>query len=162
MPGEFYQKGKAEKLDIKAILNRLDDPGSGLAAITAIANAVKTQINKLNGEIPTSNAVTNDWQLAESEVVSIGAANTRYKLHSLLLSIHNLVGTVITVRMYTPVNGVERKVYEQTFNALIDPPGLWIVNGTIGIHDVLRVTLQSNDAADNGQAVDYDVTQEAM
>jgi hypothetical protein len=61
-----------------------------------------------------------------------------------------------------PVNGIERKVYEQVFDATTDPPGLWIVNGTVGIHEVLRVTLQSNDAADNGTAVDYDYMLEAM
>ena len=60
------------------------------------------------------------------------------------------------------VNGIERKVYEQTFNAATDPPGLWIVNGTVGIHEAIRVTLQSNDAADNGKAVDYDYLLEAM
>ena len=81
---------------------------------------------------------------------------------SMLLSIHNLVGTVITVRLYTKVNGLERKVYEQAFNAVTDSPGLWVVNGTVGIHQALRVTLQSNDAADNGKEVDYDYLMEAM
>ena len=43
-----------------------------------------------------------------------------------------------------------------------DPPGLWLVNGTIGIHQALRVTLESNNIADDGQAVDYDYLLEAM
>jgi len=60
------------------------------------------------------------------------------------------------------VNGDERKVYEQTFNAAADPAGLWLVNGTIGIHQALRVTLESNSAADNGKEVDYDFMLEAM
>ena len=60
------------------------------------------------------------------------------------------------------VKGAERKVYQQSFNAVSDPPGLWLVNGTVGIHEALRVTLQSNDAADNGKAVDYDYLLEAM
>jgi hypothetical protein len=60
------------------------------------------------------------------------------------------------------VKGTERKVYEQAFNATSDPPGLWVVNGTVAIHESLRVTLQSNDAADNGKAVDYDYLLEAM
>ena len=106
--------------------------------------------------------MTADWQIAEADVVSVGEGNTQYKLHSLLVSIHNLVGTTITVRLYMKVNGVERKVYEQAFDAVTDPPGLWIVNGTVAIHEVLRVTLQSNEAADNGQAVDYDYLLEAM
>ena len=148
MPGEFYLEGKQEKLSLQEILAKL-------AEILA----------KLEGPAdvePLTGATIADWNTVESDVVSVGADDTLYKLHSLLLSIYNLVGTVITVRMYMPVNGNERKVYEQTFNAAIDPPGLWLVNGTIGIHQALRVTLQSNDAADNGQAVDYDYLLEAM
>ena len=60
------------------------------------------------------------------------------------------------------VNGVERKVYEQAFNAATDPSGLWIVNGSVGIHEALRVTLQSTDANDNGKAIDYDYMTEVM
>jgi hypothetical protein len=134
MPGVFYIEGKKEK----------------------------EIIEKLVGLAPVSGSAAGDWQAAESDVVFIGSSGTKYKLHSLLLSIHNLVGTAITVRLYLPVNGIERKVYEQVFDATTDPPGLWIVNGTVGIHEVLRVTLQSNDAADNGTAVDYDYMLEAM
>ena len=148
MPGQFYIEGRAEKLNIKTILD-------------AVAE-VKTQTDKLAGEDPVTGSTTADWNAAESDVVSIGADNTSYKLHSLLLSIHNLAGTAITVRMYMQVNGTERKVYEQAFDAALDPPGLWIVNGTVGIHEALRVTLQSNNAADDGKAVDYDSMLEAM
>ena len=148
MPGEFYVEGKKEKLNLQEILAKL-------AEILA----------KLEGPAdvePTTGNTTADWNTAESDVVSVGVADTTHKLHSLLISIHNLVGTVIKVRLHMVVNGTERKVYEQTFNAATDPPGLWLVNGTIGIHQALRVTLESNDVADNGQAVDYDYLLEAM
>ena len=148
MPGEFYIEGKQEKLSLQEVLAKL-------AEILA----------KLEGPAdvePTTGNATADWNTAESDVVSIGVADTIYKLHSLLISIHNLAGTVITVRIYMPVNGNERKVYEQTFDAATDPPGLWLVNGTIGIHQVLRVTVESNDVADNGKEVDYDYLLEAM
>jgi hypothetical protein len=148
MPGEFYIEGKQEKLNLQEILAKL-------AEILA----------KLEGPAdvePVTDTTTADWNTAESDVVSVGAADSMHKLHSLLISIHNLVGTVITVRLHMVVNGTERKVYEQTFNAASDPPGLWLVNGTIGIHQALRVTLESNDVADNGQAVDYDYLLEAM
>ena len=148
MPGEFYVEGKQEKLSLQGILARLDE--------------IEAKLDKLAGEEPVTSSVTADWNTAESDVVSIGAEGTRYKLHSLLLGIHNLVGIVITVRMYMPVNGNEREVYEQTFNAAADPAGLWLVNGTIGIHQALRVTLESNSAADNGKEVDYDFMLEAM
>ncbi len=95
-------------------------------------------------------------------MISIGSAGVRNKIHDLTLSIHNLVGTQATVRLYKAINGTQRKVYEQNFNAVTDPPGLPVINGSWAIHGVLRVTLQSNDAADNGKAVSYDYMLEAM
>jgi len=148
MPGEFYIENKAEKVSLKGIETRL--------------TAIEGKLDKLAGESPGTGSETGDWQTAESDVVTIGAHNVRYKVHSLVISIHNLVGTAVTVRLYMLVNGVERKVYEQAFDAAADPPGLWIINGTVGIHEVLRVTLQSNEAADNGQAIDYDYMMEEM
>ena len=103
-----------------------------------------------------------DWQAAESEVVAVGAEGQRYKVHDLTVSIHNLVGTEITIRMYKPVNGEERCCYEQKFNPALDPLGLPVVCGTWGIRNVLRVTAQSNNAADNGKSIDYDYMLEAM
>ncbi len=155
MPGEFYVEGKKEQVDLSQVL-------AGIAQLGVTSDAIKTQTDKLVGEAAGTGSTTDDWQTAETEVLSIGAAGTRYKLHSLLLSIHNLAGAVITVRLYMKVNGTERKVYEQAFNATTDPSGLWVVNGTVAIHEVLRVTLQSNDAADNGKPVDYDLMLEAM
>ena len=148
MPGEFYVEGKQEKLSLQEILAKLTEI---LAKLEGPADVE-----------PLTGTTIADWNSAESDVVSVGADDTRYKLHSLLISIHNLAGTVITVRLYMKVNGAERKVYEQTFNATSDPAGLWLVNGTIGIHQALRVTLESNNAGDDGQAVDYDYLLEAM
>lgn len=152
-----------------AVEGKLDHSAHGLAALKVLIDAleakedvIKAQTDLLAGEAPAQGSTTANWNSAESEVVSIGADDARYKLHSLLLSIHNLVGTVITVRLYMEVNGVERKVYEQNFDAAADPPGLWIVNGAVGIHEALRVTLQSNNAADDGKAVVYDYMLEAM
>ena len=162
MPGEFYIEGKKEKVDLSQILANQAELLTRQDELEAKGDAIRSQTEKLAGLAPVSGSVVRDWQTAESEVVSIGASDTKYKLHSLLLSMHNLVGTAIAVRLYVPVNGVERKVYEQTFDAATDPPGLWIVNGTVGIHEVLRVTLQSNDAADNGKSVDYDYMLELM
>ena len=51
---------------------------------------------------------------------------------------------------------------QAAFDAIADPPGLWVINGTVGIHEGLRATLQSNDAADNGQSVDFDYMLEVM
>jgi hypothetical protein len=162
MPGEFYIEGKKEKVDLSQILASQAQILSGQDELETKGDDIRSQTNKLAGVSPVTGSTTSDWQAAEADVVSIGASDTKYKLHSLLLGIHNLVGTAVTVRLYMPVNGVERRVYEQTFDATGDPPGLWIVNGTVGIHEILKVTLQSNDPADNGKSVDYDYMLEAM
>jgi hypothetical protein len=149
---------------IKAKTDNLpDDPASQLlTASSAQVADIEGQTDKLAGETPVTGSATQNWQTAEAEVVSIGAVDTRYKVHDLSLNISALTGTAITVRLYKKVNGVERKVYEQVFNTNNDPPGMPIINGTWAIHDVLKVTLQSNRTADNGKAVDYDYLLEAM
>ena len=162
MPGEFYIEGKKEKIDLSQILANQAQMLTKQEEIETRVDTIRSQTDKLAGASPVTGSAAQNWQIGESDVVSIGASNTKYKLHSLLLSIHNLVGTAVTVRLNMKVNGVDRKVYEQAFDATADPSGLWIVNGTVGIHEVLRVTLESNNAADNGQAVDYDCMLEAM
>ena len=107
-------------------------------------------------------STTADWQLSETNVVSIGTVGTSNKIHDLTLSIHNLVGSQITVRLHKAVNGTEQEVYEQNFDAATDPPGLPVINGSWAMHGILRVTLQSNDVADNGKTVDYDYMLEAI
>ncbi len=152
---------KVPTLDISAIKAKTDNLPAD-PADEATSTGIKTQTDKLAGAAPVIGSATQNWQTAEADVVSIGASNTRNKVHDLSLNISNLVGTVITVRLYKKVNGVERKAYEQAFNATTDPPGLPIINGSWATHDIIRVTLQSNNAADNGKAVDYDYMLEAM
>jgi hypothetical protein len=129
---------------------------------SGILSQIKTQTDKLAGVAPVTGSVTQDWQTAEADVVSIGEAGVNNKVQDLSLNISNMVGALIIVRLYKNINGVERKLYEQSFNAATDPPGLPIINGTWATHDVIRVSLQSDNAADNGQAVDYDFMLEAM
>ncbi|MDP4280410.1 MAG: hypothetical protein QQM50_07710 [Dehalococcoides mccartyi] len=155
MPGEFYIENKAERLSLKGIED-------AIAELEAKLDTVKSQTDKLAGQSPVEGSVNQDWQVAEAEIVSIGAAGIRNKIHDLTLSIHNLAGTQITVRLYKAVNGIERKVYEQVFDASTDPSGLSVINGSWAIHNILRATLQSNNAADNGKSVDYDYMLEAM
>jgi hypothetical protein len=155
MPGKFYVENRAEKVSLQAIEYALIDIGDKL-------DAIKCQTDKLGGEIPGEGSTIADWQMAETDVIQIGAVGIRNKIHDLTLSIHNLIGSQITVRLYKVVNGTERKVYEQNFNAATDTPGLPIINGSWALHGILRVTLQSNDATDNGQAVDHDYMLEEM
>lgn len=155
MPGEFYIENKAERLSLKGIED-------AIAELEAKLDTVKSQTDKLAGQSPVEGSVARDWQVAETDVVSIGAAGIRNKVHDLTLSIHNLAGTQIMVRLYKAVNGIERKIYEQAFDAGSDSSGLPVINGSWAMHGILRVTLQSNEVADNGKSVDYDYMLEAM
>ena len=131
---------------------------------------IKTQITKLAGLPPESDSITGNWQSGAgtsgnpgADLVTIGAVGTRYKIHSLLVSIANLtLGATARIRMFTTINGTEQEVYNQTFIQGTDPDGLWIINGTLGIHDTLRAELHSNNVADDGAIVDYDYMLEEM
>ena len=124
----------------------------------------------LAGLPPAVGSLAANWQSgvatsgeAGADLVSIGAANTSYKLNSLLVDINLLtLAATITVKLFMEVVGVERKVYQQVFEQGSDPDGLWIVNGPVGIHDILRVEVQSNNALDNGLAIGYDYMLEVM
>lgn len=148
----------------------LSDGTSGLEALRTLLDAIEAKLDKQAGEPPASGSVAGNWQSGTAtsgetgaDVVTIGANDTRRKLHSLMLSIHNFtLGGRVTVRMFVQVNGTERKVYQEDFNKGTDPDGLWVVNGTVGIHEALRIEVQSNRAADNGVAIDYDYMLEAM
>jgi len=160
----------ALKALIDALELKLDDGTSGLDALKALLDAIEVKLDKLAGETPASGSVIGNWQSGTAtsgetgaDVVAIGANDTKKKLHSLLLSIHNFaLGGRLTVKLFMQVNGTERKVYQEDFNNGTDPDGLWVVNGMVGIHEVLRVELQSNRAADNSVALDYDYMLEAM
>jgi len=155
MPGAFYVENKAEKVSLQAIVD-------AIIGIVDRLDSIKSQTDKLAGDNPGEGSTTADWQLSETDVVSIGTVGTSNKIHDLTLSIHNLVGSQITVRLYKAVNGTEQEVYEQNFDAATDPPGLPVINGSWAMHGILRVTLQSNDVADNGKTVDYDYMLEAI
>ncbi|MEL7562820.1 hypothetical protein [Dehalogenimonas sp. 4OHTPN] len=155
MPGEFYIEGSKTKVSLKAI-------EAAIVSLEARLEAVRNQTDKLSGEVPYIGFAVADWQASESNLIVVGGPGAKYKLHDLSLGIQNLTGTQVTVRLYKKINGAERRVYEQSFDAAADGPGLPVVNGSWAIHDTLRVTVQSNDPADNGKAVDYDFLLEAM
>ena len=163
MPGEFYIEGKKEKLDISDILSEINGLKEEIAGI-------KDPIDKLSGEAPVSGSVAGNWNSGTAtsgetgaNIVTIGANDSKKKLHSLLLNISAFQsGAKVTVKLFMQINGTERKVYEQEFKQGNDPDGLWIVNGTVSIHEGLRVEAESNKAADDGVAMDYDYMLEAM
>ena len=160
----------ALKALIDAIDAKLDDGTHGLAALKALLDALEAKLDKLAGETPASGSVNGNWNSGTAtsgetgaNVVTIGANDTKKKLHSLLINVSALqAGGKVTVKLFTQVNGTERKVYEEEFSKGSDPDGLWIVNGTVGIHEALRVEAETNKAADDGAAIEYDYMLEAM
>jgi len=156
MPGEFYIEAKRERLDLSVILSAID--------------ALSIKLERLRGDAPVSGSVTANWQSGTgtsgetgADLIIIGTNDIKYKLHSLLVNISALTaGAAIAIKLFMKVNGAERKVYHQSFTQGADPDGLWVVNGTVGLHEALRVELQSDNAADNGKAVDYDYILEVM
>jgi len=157
-----------DRIDTKIGTNT--DAAGTTTLFARLKQIVDTYLDKLTGETPASDSVTGNWQSGTgtsgetgADLVTIGAADTKYKLHSLLVNISALTaGATITVKLFMEVNATERKAYSQAFTQGTDPDGLWIVNGTVGIHEALRVEVQSNNAADNGLAVEYDYMLEAM
>jgi hypothetical protein len=163
MPGEFYIEGKKEKLDISDLL-------SGISELKEEIAGINDHIEKLHGEEPVSGSVTGNWNSGTAtsgetgaDVVTVGEDGTKKKLHSLLMNMGAFQsGAKITIKLFMQINGIECKVYEEEFKRGRDPDGLWIVNGTVGIHEALRVEAESNKAADDGVAMDYDYLLEAM
>lgn len=141
-----------------------------LQILKSYIDGIEVQTDKLAGAAPVAGSTTANWQSGVgtsgetgADLVTLGANDTRNKVLSLLVSIHLLTaGAVITVKMFMQVNGTERKVYSESFVQGVDTNGLWIINGAVGIHEALRVEVQSNTAGDNGLAIHYDYMLEAM
>jgi len=167
---------------IQRLLARMGAPAGAsisvdVAAVKAETALIKTQTDKLAGESVVENTVAANWNTAVGtsgeageDLVTIGTAATKHKLQSLLLDVNALTdGAKIHVKLFMKVNGNERKVYDTDFTvpttaAGETPPpdtlGLWIVNGTVVIHDTLRVEVYS-DTSEN-VAIAYTYVLEAM
>lgn len=130
--------------------------------------AIKTQTDKLAVSAAVAGSTTANWNTATGasgeageDLVTIGANDTFYELGSLLLNVSACTDTaVLTVKMFTQINGVEAKVYSQSFVVNTDPDGLWIVQGKLFIHEALRVEVYS--ATNESVAIAYDYTLRAL
>ena len=109
----------------------------------------------LGGDTVTVGTATQNWNAAEANIVQIGTNDTPNELGSVEVSLHNLVGNV-TLRMYKQINGTERQFFEQIWVAAAMPVGVVLINSTWKINEVLRITAESDAAADDGQAIDYE------
>ena len=115
-------------------------------------------------EPTSSNTGARNWQSeGPLEVCTIGEDGKSYKVQSLVLGTGELGGSVITITLEMKVDGIVDTVYDQSFNRSPGhyPPGIWVINGTLGIHEALVVKLKSSDPADNGKAISYDYSLEA-
>lgn len=139
----------------------------------AAVDTVKAKTDNLAGETPGESSVTKNWESGTgtstetgADLVSIGSAGDRKKLHSLVIGIGALtLGATITIKLFMSVNGVDTKVYPPVGTSWVvgtDPNGIWVVNGTLEITDVLRVEVQSDNAGDNDKAITYKYALEDM
>lgn len=123
------------------------------------------RIMNLVGMPGTNGNLAGNWQAAETTIVTIGAALLRIKIHNLTIGIAALAGN-ITIRMYTDVNGVQRRIFPipaaTTFSVAGDAPAIPVINGTMGFRNAVRITAQSDAVADNGRIIEYDYLVEAM
>jgi len=114
---------------------------------------------------PTSSSTEpKNWQgEGPLEVCTIGADGKSYKVQSLVLGTAELSGSLITITMEMKVDGIVDIVYNQSFNRSPGhyPPGIWVINGTLGIHEALVIKLKSSSSSDNGKAISYDYSLEA-
>lgn len=144
-----------------------------VAVVDGVVDDVQAQTDKLAGETPAKGSVTADWQSdtgtsgeTGADLVSIGSAGNRKKVHSLVLNIGALTaGAIITIKLFMLVNDVETKVYPPagtTWTVDTDPNGIWVVNGTLEIAGVMRVEVESDTPADNDKAISYEYDLEAM
>ena len=154
--GEFYIEDTWLRKKLKGLEDKLDE--------------LESKLDSLQGRVSqSSGSVIASWQSGTAasgepgaDLVNIGFSDTNYKIHSLVIDISELTdGAAVIVKLLIEVNSIEKKVYSQSFAKGADPDGLWIVNGTLSIQDVLRVEVHSDNAGDNGKAVAYDYMLEA-
>ena len=140
--------------------------GLGFTDVLSVGDEIylmhpETITSNVKGVIVYSGYGTPNWNSGfatsgdpGSDVTPIGSAGGEYIVHSLFLNIAALTpGANVTVRMYTLIATIEACVYRQTFVQGTDPDGLWIINGSLGISEILRVELYSDQGGDDGALV---------
>ena len=132
--------------------------------IPLVASSVTNHIPPITptpGGITLHGSVVANWQAAEQDLLTIGVVTpgTATIINFLGVGIQNLIGDV-AIRMYVTINGVERRIAPipagLTFSVAADAPCIPMINSVMALPGRLRVTVQSNNAADNGAAVTYE------
>ncbi len=170
-PASIVQDSALAKILSKAdpaVTTSYDNTTDSLEAAADREIAIKTQTDKLAGATPTASSTTANWNTATGtsgeageDLVTIGANDTKNKVLSLMLDVSAcLDGSVLTVKLFSQINGTERKVYSEGFVVNTDPDGLWIIAGVVGIHEALRVEVYSSTS--ESVAIGYDYMLEVM
>ncbi len=167
--GSAAPQGEAQAITGYATLTGNFSAGAFTVPVAAgdeilIIHPLLLPLLKLGGVPGTNGNLAANWFAAEQDLITLGAANTRYKVHNLTIGINALVGN-ISIRMYTNVNGVERRIYPIPGDVIFEPatePAVPVINSSFGIKNALRITVQSDNLADNGAVVSYDYLLEAM
>lgn len=158
MPGTFYVEHKSEKVSLQAIEN-------ALISISDRLNEIKSLVEDISAD-PSGNkgTTTANWYAGAGisgetggDVLTMGNDSTYNKVQGLWLNIQNLTnGATVTVRLYHSINGVEKKVHQQSFIRGTDPDGLWIISGALEISGTLRCELQSDNSADTAKSIGWE------
>ena len=158
------------KADTDTLITNLNDiHNTDLPAVKTDTGNIKTSTDKLAGEAVVNSSATQNWNAAEADVVSIGTASTKKRVHTLLMSINSMTAAAtITFRAYLKINGTERQINWPDGGKTIsvvkgtDADGVVAISGEFVIHDALRITAQSNNPLDDGLAIPYTIITEAM
>lgn len=142
--------------------NTFDKATDSLEALAEALAAIKVQTDKTVGYEFQSSAV-GDWQTAPATIISAGAAATKYRIHGVWIDLTGLTGN-ITIKFYMKIDGTnEREIQDlrRTITAALGP-AYWLINGTLAIPEILRITAESDDVADNGRALTRRLLGEVM
>ena len=144
------------------------DGGGGGDATLANQQAI---IERLSGDVEEGqtsalNLYSDTATSGETgaDVLTI-SANKQTKVHALILYVGNCHNRArLDIRLYTNVNGTERRVYYERFNRRteLNPDVVWIVIGTMAIASDIRLEVQSQRSEDTAVVLEYQYITEQM
>jgi len=142
----------------------------GIGGIATAANQIAI-IARLSGNIVNSQATGLNLYSNRATSGETGAdiltipTSKQLKIHSLFLYVGNChERSVLTLRLYTDINGTERRIKITNFNreTFSNPDVVWAVSGTVAVASDLRLEIQSNRSEDTAVVIEYQYVIEQM
>lgn len=122
----------------------------GLSTLPLVTPASAAVVGNWNGGVATSG-------LAGADVVTLAFAQRTF-INTLELVISDLAAAaILTVRMFHDVNGAEEQFYNEQFIVGTDTDSIPIIMGRWSETSDLRVEVFSDQGADDGQDIEYEV-----